>query len=277
MKVSKTVLDRLHAWSFCVCLGLVIVVSLSGCASGSAGTDGVRGTDFVTDSDEAPLRKRARLRLELAMGYFAQGQTTVALDEVKQALAIDPNYADAYNARGLIYMRLNDMRFAEESFQRAIALNPRDANLVHNYGWLLCQQARYAEATEAFTKAIANPAYGGRAKTWMTQGLCQARAGQRADAEYSLGKAFELDAGNPVTGYNLALLLFQRGDFVRSQFYIRRLNNSELTNAQTLWLGIKVERRLNNRVAMDQLAGQLRSRFSKSREFNSFERGAFDE
>jgi type IV pilus assembly protein PilF len=32
----------------------------------------------------------------------------------------------------------------------------------------------------------------------------------------------------------------------RAQFYIRRINNSELANAQTLWLGVKVENRLNN-------------------------------
>jgi uncharacterized protein YaiI (UPF0178 family) len=28
----------------------------------------------------------------------------------------------------------------------ALALNPRDANSAHNYGWLTCQQKRYAEA-----------------------------------------------------------------------------------------------------------------------------------
>jgi type IV pilus assembly protein PilF len=211
------------------------------------------------------------------MGYFEQGQTTVALDEVKQSLAIDPNYADAYNARGLIYMRLNDMRYAEESFQRALALNPNEPNILHNYGWLMCQQARYPEAVQAFSKAIANPTYGGRAKTWMTQGLCQVRAGQRTEAEYSLGKSFELDAGNPVTGYNLALLLYQRGDFTRAQFYIRRLNNGELANSETVWLGLKIERRLGNRAATEQLANQLRNRYPKSREYGLYQRGAFNE
>ena len=47
----------------------------------------------------------------------------------------------------------------------------------------------------------------------MTQGLCQARAGQRAEAERSLARAYELDAGNPIIGYNLAQLLFQRGEY----------------------------------------------------------------
>ena len=231
----------------------------------------------MTASDEPPARKRARIRLELAVGYFEQGQTTVALDELKQSLITDPSYAEAYSLRGLIYLRLNDMRLAEESFRRAIALNPQDANVLHNYGWMLCQQARYSESSQAFTQAIANPTYGGRAKTWMTQGLCQVRAGQPAEAEFSLGRSYELDAGNPVTGYNLAVLLFQRNQLERAQFYVRRLNNSELANVESLWLGIKVERRLNNQEAVDQLAGQLKKRYPQSRELTAFDKGAFNE
>ena len=174
-------------------------------------------------------------------------------------------------------MRLNDLRQAEESFRRAATLNPRDANVQHNYGWLLCQQGRYDESLRAFDVAMANPLYAGRAKTLMTQGLCQARAGRMEDAERSLARSYELDAGNPVTGYNLASLLYRRGDFIRAQFYIRRLNNTELANAETLWLGVKVERRLDDRVAMLQLAEQLKKRFPRSREATAYERGAFDE
>ncbi len=215
--------------------------------------------------------------MELAIGYFEQGQTNVALDELKQVIANDPTYPEAYNLRGLIYMRLNDMRQAEDSFRRAVALNPRDANTLHNLGWLQCQQNRYPEADRTFEQALANPLYAGRAKTLMAQGVCHARAGRTADAERSLARAYELDAANPVTGYNLANLLYQRGELGRAQFYIRRLNNSELANAETLWLGIKVERRLNDRVAMGQLGDQLKRRYPQSRETAAFERGAFDE
>lgn len=260
-------------WLLAACLALVAITGLSGCASGAPGS----GEDIVTDSDEPAIRKRARTRLQLASGYFEQGQTTVALDEVKQALTIDPDFPDAYNLRGLIYLRLNDMRLAEESFRRALAINPNSADVLHNYGWLLCQQGKYTESVQAFTQALGNPTYGGRAKTWLAKGVCQIKAGRPLDAEQSLVKSYELDAGNPVTGYNLATVLYQRGDAARAQFYIRRINNSELANAETLWLGIKVEQRLGNRVARDQLATQLRSRYPRSRELGSFERGAFNE
>lgn len=252
-----------------------LLLALGGCASQPAETATSR--DRMTESDEPEARKRARIRMELAIGYFEQGKTDIALDELKQVIAADPAFPDAYNLRGLIYMRLNDQRHAEESFRRAVALNPRDSNVQHNYGWLLCQQARYDEAQRAFDVAMADPLYAGRAKTLLTQGLCQARAGRVAQAEQSLARAYELDAGNPVTGYNLAQLLYRRGDFQRAQFYIRRLNNTELANAETLWLGVKVERRMNDQVAMRQLGEQLKKRFGHSREAIAYERGAFDD
>ncbi|HSV35963.1 MAG TPA: type IV pilus biogenesis/stability protein PilW [Ramlibacter sp.] len=255
----------------------VLVLTLAGCAGQGAPGDVGSSRDIVTESDEPEVRKRARIRMELAVGYFEQGQTNVALDELKQVIAFDPTFPDAYNLRGLIYMRLNDMRQAEDSFRRAVTLSPRDSNVQHNYGWLLCQQARYDESVRAFEAAMANPTYGGRAKTLLAQGVCQARAGRNAEAERSLARSYELDAGNPVTGYNLASLLYRRGDYARAQFYIRRLNNTELANAETLWLGVKVERRLNDEVAMNQLGEQLRKRFGQSREAASFNRRAFDE
>jgi type IV pilus assembly protein PilF len=252
------------------------VLALGGCASRNSDATGATA-DILTASDEPDARKRARIRMELAVGYFEQGQTNVALDELKQVIANDPTFPDAYNLRGLIYMRLNDMKQAEESFRRAVSLNGKDSNAQHNYGWLLCQQARYDEANRAFEGAMTNPLYADKAKTLMTQGLCQARAGRKADAERNLARSYELDAANPVTGYNLATLLFQRGEFPRAQFYIRRLNNTDLANAETLWLGIKVEQKLNDRVAMLQLADQLKRRYPQSREMAAYDKGAFNE
>jgi type IV pilus assembly protein PilF len=254
----------------------ILLAALGGCAAPTLGSD-ASARDIVTESDEPESRRRARLRMELAVGYFEQGQTNVALDELKQVIALDPTFPDAYNLRGLIYMRLNDNRQAEESFRRAASLNPRDASVQHNYGWFLCQQARYDEAQRAFDSALASPTYGDRAKTLMTQGLCQARAGRVAEAERSLARSYELDAGNPVTGYNLASLLYRRGEYARAQFYIRRLNNSELANAETLWLGIKVERHLNDQLAMRQLGEQLTKRYGQSPEAVAYQRGAFND
>jgi len=263
-------------WRFawCVCA----VLSLYGCAghvpvNPQAGT----GKEWVTEYDEPEVRKRARIRLQLAQGYFEQGQFTTALDEIKQSINADPSYAPAYNMRGLIYMQLKEPKIAEDSFLQALRLLPTDGDTLQNLGWFYCQQGRYKESFPMFERAMQAPNYSFASRTLLTQGLCQNMAGQPREAEVSLKRSFELDAGNPITMYNLALLHYQRGDNERARFYLRRLNNSDLANAQSMWLGIKVENRLQNRESARQLGEQLSRRFPESREAAALDRGAFDE
>lgn len=257
-------------------VGLLVVAS--GCtAPRQAPVGGSTGADLVTESDEPELRKRARIRTELASGYFEQGKTTVALDEIKQALAIDPTYAPAFNLRGLAYMQLGEWGLAKESLGRAVGLNPRDADAAHNLGWLHCQLKEYAEGDRYFGQALAVPGYNGMGKTLMAQGVCQARSGDSASAEKTLARAFELDPANPVVSYNLAQVLYRRGDYSRAQFHLHRLNSGLLANAETLWLGIRVEQRLGNQLGVRQLGEQLRLRYPKSKELQAYERGAFNE
>jgi len=251
---------QIGRWTLTACSAVVCIWALQGCATNTSPAVSDADAGLVTPSDEPESRRRARIRLELASNYFELGQTAVALDEVKQSLSADPSYADAFNLRGLIYMRLNDYPQAEDSFRRALSLRANDANILHNYGWLMCQQQKYAEADAYFAR-----------------GLCQSGAGQFPEAEQSLLKAYEFDAANPVVGYHLAALLLRRNELSRAQFYIRRLNNSDFANSESLWLGIKVERALGDVVAMRQLAAQLRKRFPDSRELSAYERGAFNE
>lgn len=259
-------------------LFVLLAMMSGGCASSNTQSQtGASGIDLTTESDEPEARKRARIRTELAAGYFEQGQTSVALDEIKQAMLSDPNYAPALSLRGLAYMRISEPKLAEESFRRALQINPRDADVAHNFGWMLCQQGRNSEAIGLFAQAFSNPSYAGRSRTLLAQGVCRAKAGQLPEAELDLTRSFELDAGNPVTAFSLAQVLFRRDDLVKAQFYLRRLNNGEMANAETLWLGIKVENKLGNRVAVQQLADQLKRRFPKSKEFGFYERGALNE
>jgi type IV pilus assembly protein PilF len=260
-----------------VWIGLWLLVLLAGCAH-APGEASAQPAEPVTESDEPEVRKRARIRTELAANYFEQGQNTVALDEIKQALNADPSYPAAYNLRGLVYLQMNEPALAESSLRRALQLNPRDADAMHNLGWLWCQQARYPESLDQFARALAVPSYANAPRTLMAQGVCQLRAGRPADAERSLTRAFELDASNPIILFNLSNLLYQRGEYQRAQFYIRRINTlADLTNAESLWLAMRIERRLGNPDGVRLLATQLRQRFPDSAEWGKYQRGAFDE
>lgn len=255
---------------------LALACLLAACAGApNAADSAAAGAQAATDDSQA--RNRARTRLALAAGYYENRQFAVALDEQRKAVQADPGFADAHNLGGLIHMALGQSRLAQRDFERAIALDAQDADAWHNLGWLQCQLAQYEHASASFQRAAAMPGYQERARTLMAQGICEARAGDAAGAEATLMRAYALDPGHPLTGYNLAQLLHRRSDDARARFYIRRLNNSELANAESLWLGIRIERRLGNHQAMTQLASQLSRRFPQSRELLVYEQGAFDE
>jgi type IV pilus assembly protein PilF len=262
----------------CLLRGLLLVAAsvVVGCASNPNASTPLGG-DLVTESDATDAQKLARIRLELASGYFEAGQTTDALDSVKQSLQFDPSNADAFNLRGLIYMKLNEHRLAEDSFKRAISLTQRNGDALHNYGWHLCNQLRYKEADGLFAQALRANGYTAHAKTHLAAGMCQQRSGMNAEAVNSYLRAYEIDPGNPFVGYNLSLLLYQRHDYARAEFYINRLNRSASANAQTYWLGIKVERKLGNNTEMRQLGARLQNRFPASDEARLYERGQFED
>jgi type IV pilus assembly protein PilF len=236
------------------------------------------GVEARAPTEAADPERRARVRLELAGLYLARGQSDTALEEVNRAIAAKPDLAEAYSLRGLIYASLKDTAMAEASFQRALQLAPRDGDVMHNYGWFLCQQKRYPESEAQFGNALVQPQYRDTVRTLLAQGVCQARAGRWVEAERSLSRSYELDPSSPVTAYNLSEVLVRRGELDRARFYIGRINAvPELSTAQSLWLAARIERGLGNSQSVQEYGRRLRDRFPQSDEALAFERGRFDD
>ena len=254
-------------------------VLLAGCAgTGGAGSTTTATPDRITASDESDATKRARVRLELASAYFGRGMMTTALDEVKLAIAADPTVSAAFNLRGLIYASLGDEQLAEESFRRALQLDARDADAMQNYGWYLCQRKRYDEAEAMFDRALAVPQYRDAQRTIVSKGVCQARRNEWALAEQTLMTAYEMNPGSAVAAVNLSEVLYHRGGYERARFYMRRVNDRpEVVTAGSLWLALRIERRLGNEDGVRDLSYRLRSRFPESRETAALNEGRFDD
>jgi type IV pilus assembly protein PilF len=258
----------------------LLLVLLAGCQSTTT------TTSSATPPEGRPMRsneagdpdRRARARLELAALYLGRGQPQTALDETRQALAAKPDWPEAYSMLGLIHASLGDTREAEASFQRALRLAPNDADTMHNYGWFLCQQRRFPDADAQFNAALAQPQYREVPRTLLAQGVCQARTNRWEEAERTLKRSFDLDPANPVAAYNLSEVLYRRGEYERARFYLKRVNGvPEYSNAQTLWLAARVERRIGNVPGLQDFGRQLRDRFPQAPETALFEQGRFDE
>jgi type IV pilus assembly protein PilF len=251
---------------------------LSGCTTTSTTTSGGTTKEVAPSADKPDLIRSGRVRFELATAYFANGQTDTALSEVKAAIVADPNLAGAYALLALIQASKGDQRAADESFQRALKLDPRDAGTQHNYGWFLCQQRRWREADVQFAGVLAQPGYRDAPRTLLVQGICLARAGSLEPAERALSRAYELDPANPTTAVNLAEVLYRKTEYERARFYIRRVNSQpDLASAQTLWLAARIENKIGNPAGARDFGSQLRSRFPLAPQTLLFEKGRFDD
>jgi type IV pilus assembly protein PilF len=162
-----------------VCVLLAAVCGLSACGSTS------KQLDTLTQAEPDSTRQRAMRRLSLASAYFEQHQNDVAQQEVRAALQIDPNYADAYSLLGLIHQRANAPVLAQQSFEQALQLASQTSErsnalgaIQHNYGWFLCEQNRFAEAQAQFAYALAQPSYTSVDKTNKAIAFCKTRAAQ---------------------------------------------------------------------------------------------------
>jgi len=260
---------RRMAWAGVVA---AMVVLVAGCASGPP------SNDLVTDSDQTKADRAAQLHMELAAAYFGRGNNEAALDDVKKVLAAKPDSSAAYNLRGLIYASMDQNDLAESSFQRAMQINPRDFDAAHNYAWFLCQKRRYDDADAEFAKLLAQPSYRDIVRTQLARGVCLARNQRWGDAEQALRRAYELDPANPAVAVNLTEVLYREQQYERARFYIRRVNAvDELVTSQTLWLAMRIERKLGRDDQVQQLGTQLRNRFPDASETLLYEKGRFDD
>ncbi len=255
-----------------LCLALLL---LAGCAAAPQPEGPQIESGAITGNTTDP-RNRARLRTELASLYYARGSMNVALEELRLAVTADPNYATAHGMYGLVYMELRENALAQASFERALGLAPDDPDINHNYGWFLCQTGREAQSNEYFMRALRNPLYATPARSWTTAGTCALRRGDLRQADSDLQRALGIDPNQPAALLQLAQVRYREGNLVEARKLLARHAKLVDASAESLWLALRVERRLGQRNVELSYANQLRRRFPQSPEARALQRGAYE-
>ena len=221
-------------------------------------------------------RNRARVHTELASAYYQRGNMGVALEELRIAAAADPSYATAHGMFGLVYMELRELPLAEQSFERALRLSPSDGDINHNYGWFLCQTKREPDSIKYFLQAIRNPLYPTPWRSYTAAGLCNMRTNNLKDAEEFFQRALRLEPDEPEALLNLGQIRYKQGNMDEARRLVSRYNKLLDPSAESLWLALRIERKLGQRVAERSYANQLRRRYPTSAEYQALQRGNFD-
>ena len=240
-----------------------------------------QATQQPSEASSQPVPKdvktRAKLHTELASLYFQSGNLIVALEELTLAIAINPEYAPAYALRGVVLYHIKELPSAESDFQKALNLNAKDPEINNNYGWYLCQTGKEKESIDYFQKAIRDPLYQTPEIAHLNAGACYIKLGELEQAEEYLRRTLRFSPGDLQAQYHLAVIAYKRGNFDAARMYLMEVNkNSPEQTPDVLWLLLRVERNLGNKVAEDSLGARLRRKFPDSPEYQELMKGNFE-
>ncbi|HKI16925.1 MAG TPA: tetratricopeptide repeat protein, partial [Isosphaeraceae bacterium] len=138
------------------------------------------------------------------------GDLVPAREAYDRAIAAKPNDAKAYLGRGLVLLDMKETSMALDDFREAIRLDPTNASAWTSLGGTQGRAGRYAEAVASYSEALkrAPDAVGPLAG----RGAAQLKLGRIDAALQDLNRALKIAPNNIDARYNRALVHQQRGD-----------------------------------------------------------------
>jgi tetratricopeptide (TPR) repeat protein len=99
---------------------------------------------------------KEEVRLDSGSGqlYQAQGKFPQAEDSYKKAIELQPQNSDAYVGLGQLYEAQDKFSQAEDSYKKAIELKPRNNGAYVGLGRLYEAQGKFSQAEDSYKKAI---------------------------------------------------------------------------------------------------------------------------
>src|ERR1700737_3490890 len=168
-------------------VGLIVVLACSELlASGQSSLERARELVSIGSFDKAEAMLRQTIaadpsnidaRVLLGKTLALQGVRGEAIEQLAEAVRLNPNSATAHNEFGLVFSRFVEVKAARQEFERALELDPGLAEADVNLSLVLAQAGELAAAGDHLDRAIElqgnNPkaAYARylRAKIWAAQ------------------------------------------------------------------------------------------------------------
>lgn len=211
-------------------------------------------------------RRMAETNVQLGLAYMQQNDLETAMMKLKRALEQDPKLSSAHHSIAILYQRLGNDALAEKHYKTALQLEPDAARAHNNYGQFLCLRQRYAEAEEHFIKAAGNPLYDSVAGALTNAGVCANRVPDANKAEQFFRQALEHDQKYAPALLQMARLTFMGGNYLSARAYLERYQNVASHNAESLWLGVRIEDALDDKDASSSYALLLRNKFADTQQ-----------
>jgi tetratricopeptide (TPR) repeat protein len=138
-----------------------------------------------------------------------QGQTTKAIQNYQRALQLDPNDAEAHCDLGGVLAHQGQFAEAMQHCEQALQLDPDNAQARNNLGFALASQGKWNQAVLDFERAVAvNPNY---ADAQVNLGVALAKLGRWAEAIRHYEQALQVKPDFADAHFNLGVALAHQG------------------------------------------------------------------
>ena len=229
------------------------------------------GSGFGKDPEKA-----VKVRTQLAAEYIKNGDLDAAKRSLDQALDVDSRDATANMMMGVLLQQegsKSNMEQADEYFQRAISIDPKNAQARNNYGTYLYQIERYNEAIEQLSIASETLGYEQRFRAFENLGRIYLKLGDVTNAEKAFKQALQANRDSAISMLELSEIFYLRQQIPQAsqlyQQYVRGVG-SKNQGARALWIGIRLARANGEEMTRKVLVNQLRALFPDSQEYQRY-------
>ncbi len=225
-----------------------------------------QNTQPTVETPNYDPNKTAEINVKLGIGHMREGNYETALKKLKRAIQQDPSYPDAHSVLGLLYQKLGEKQLAEQHLKKAIELRPDHAGALNNYGQFLCAQGRADEGAAMFLRAVENPLNPSPEVAYTNAGLCAYNNGDRDSAESDFRNALQRNPRVAPALLHMSRISYEQGNYLSARGYLQRYLELTRHSAQSLWLGIRIERELGDKDTQSSYELLLRNNFPDSDE-----------
>jgi tetratricopeptide (TPR) repeat protein len=109
--------------------------------------------DPTVSAENLRIPGKATREFDKASELMSKQQWQKAAERLQKALALYPNYPQAYNNLGVVYARLGDSDKEREALEKALSANDHFAPALVNLGQMEMQQHQFAAAEHDFERA----------------------------------------------------------------------------------------------------------------------------
>lgn len=230
-----------------ILINLAAIATLSACVTVTDGPPKV----------EAEPKEMAESRIALGLGYLEKGNMVRARENLELAIQHAPNYYRAQISMAHYYEQVGESEEARKTYQKALRQDPRNGNVLNNYGTFLCKQGKYKKADQYFNKAIEQPYYYLVSASYENAALCALKAGDDDKAQYYFTRALDHDPIRARSILQLSQLEVQKEQFTNARIRLMKFHQMYGYQIPSLKILIELESKVGNTALEEKYQSKL--------------------